>query len=287
MLKSYLDPGYSIYEMKLLFFISNIELNESNKGDLHLHSHLQHEMIYCYEGESEYINAGDLLFYPAGQEHKLSCIPGKTLKLKQIYFDEELFSSSVHMEKDALFVLGQIKLYLKFNNSVSLSKIGSERVGKLFESMEWEFKNRYHGYSWTIRLKLIELLVTLMRDREFIIPIAREIAKPLSNSHIQDVIFYINTNYMNSITIETVLKFCPLSRSHFHALFKQETGKTFIQYLNEVRCHRAEELLTTTSESILDISLKCGFNNLSHFGHTFNNITGRSPGNYRRLDQYK
>lgn len=268
--------------MKLLFFISNLELNERNRGDLHLHSHLEHEIIFCYEGESDYINAGDLLFYPAGQEHKLSCIPEKTIKVRQIYFDEELFSSSVHMEKEALFILGQIKLYLKFNNSVSLSKIGSERVGKLFESMEWEFKNRYHGYSWAIRLKLIELLVTLMRDREFVIRIRREVAQPLSNSHIQDVIFYINTNYMNNITIDAVLKFCPLSRSHFHALFKQETGTTFIKYLNEVRSNRAKELLATTSDSILDISLKCGFNNLSHFGHTFNNVVGMAPGIYRK-----
>ena len=268
--------------MKLLFFISKLELNENNKGDLHLHSHLEHEMIYCYEGESNYINSGDLLFYPAGQKHKISCVPGKVLKFRQIYFDEELFSSSVNMEKEALFVLGQIKLYLRFNNSVSLSKIGSERVGKLFENMEWEFKNRYHGYSWTIRLKLIELLVTLMRDRDFIIPIRGEIAQPLSNSHIQDVLFYINTNYMNNISINTVLKFCPLSRSHFHALFKQDTGTTFVRYLNEVRCQKAGELLATTSDSILDISLKCGFNNLSHFGHTFHTVTGKAPGTYRK-----
>ncbi len=268
--------------MKLLFFISHIELSRNNRGDLHLHTHNEHEMLYCYEGESDKINSGDLLFYPAGQEHRLNCVSSETIKLMQIYFDEDLFSSTVNMEKEALFVLGQIKLYLKFNNSVSLSRIGSERVRKLFESMEWEFKNRYHGYSWTIRLKLIELLVTLMRDRDFIIPIRGEIAQPLSNSHIQDILFYINTNYMNKITIDTVLKFCPVSRSHLHALFKQETGTTFVRYLNEFRCNRARELLVTTSDSILEISLKCGFNNLSHFGHTFNTVVGMAPGIYRR-----
>ncbi len=56
--------------MKLLFFISKIKLDEENKGDLHLHSHTQHEMIFCYEGESNYINAGDLLFYQNGQYHQ-------------------------------------------------------------------------------------------------------------------------------------------------------------------------------------------------------------------------
>ena len=87
---------------------------------------------------------------------------------------------------------------------------------------------------------------------------------------------------MNSITIDTVLKFCPLSRSHFHSLFRKETGTTFIQYLNEVRCQNAKELLATTSDTVLDISLQCGFNNLSHFGHTFHTVVGMAPGSYRK-----
>ncbi len=268
--------------MKLLFFIRETELNRNNKGDFHLHTHKEHELVYCFDGFSHTIKKGDLLFYPAGSSHAVRIDDGSEIKIWQIYFSEDLFSNSVNMDKEALFVLGQIKLYLKRGNRIHLSKIGSDRVGKLFESMQWEFKNRYHGYSWTIRLKLIELLVSVIRDREFVIPIRGDVAKPLSNSHIQDVIMYIHTNYMNEMNIDDILQFCPLSRSHFHALFKNETGTTFIKYVNDVRCQKAGELLATTDEPILDIAFSCGYNNFSHFCHTFKDVYGYPPGQFRK-----
>lgn len=268
--------------MKLLFFIREMALDSKNRGDLHLHTHKEHELVYCFAGESKNIQKGDLYFYPAGRKHSVTIENGKAVKIWQIYFSEDLFSNSVNMDKEALFVLGQIKLYLKRGTRIGLSKIGSERVGKLFESMQWEFKNRYHGYSWTIRLKLIELLVTVIRDREFVLPIRGDIAKPLSNGHIQDVLLYLNTNYMNQITVDEILQFCPLSRSHFHALFKNETGTTLVKYLNDLRCQRAGELLATTDDTILDIAMTCGFNNFSHFCHTFKEVYGYSPGQFRK-----
>ncbi len=268
--------------MKLLFFIREMELDQHNKGDFHIHTHKEHELVYCFDGSAKNLKKGDLLFYPAGKDHSVRIEGNEPVKVWQIYFSEDLFSNSVNMDKEALFVLGKIKLYLKRGNRIRLSKIGSERVGKLFESMQWEFQNRYHGYSWTIRLKLIELLVTVIRDREFVIPIRGDIAKPLSNSHIQDVLLYININYMNQISVEDILQFCPLSRSHFHALFKKETGTTLIKYINDVRCQKAGEMLATTNDPILDISFNCGFNNFSHFCHTFKNVYGYSPGQFRK-----
>ncbi len=268
--------------MKLLFFIRETELKRNNKGDTHYHTHTEHELVYCFDGTSRNLKKGDLLFYPAGSSHAVSIHEDTNIKIWQIYFSEELFSNSVHMDKEALFVLGQIKLYLKRGNRIHLSKIGSERVGKLFESMQWEFKNRYHGYSWTIRLKLIELLVSVIRDREFVIPIRGDVAKPLSNSHIQDVIMYIHTNYMNELNIDDILRFCPLSRSHFHALFKKETGTTCVKYINDVRCQKAGELLAETDRPILDIAYACGFNTFSHFCHTFKDVYGYSPGQFRK-----
>ena len=267
--------------MKLLFFIRTIDIDSRSRITRSMHTHEFHEILYCFESESDKIKPGDLYFYPAGQLHKDNLPALSSAKLYQVYFSEELFSASVNIEKEALFILGQIKLYVKKQNLVGLSRIGTERLTKLFESMLWEFNSRYRGYSWTIRLKLIELLITVVRDRKFTIPIRSEMGQPLSNSHIQDVLLYLEADYMNKITVEDVLKFCPLSRSHFHSLFKKETGQTFVQYLNCLRCDKAGKLLITTDDTILDISLKTGFNNLSHFCHTFKDIVGLPPAKYR------
>ncbi len=271
--------------MKQLFFIRNLEISDKNRSNMHKHRHSLHEIVYSFEGAGfqnstsgeEKIHQGDIIFYPSAQEHSLYCKRGQISRIYQIYFDQELFSESVNVEKDALYVLGQIKIYARRRSLISLSGIGSERGDKICESMLWEFQNRYRGYSWAIKHKLIELLITVLRDKKFKAPVKGSMGQPLSNSHIQDVCMYLEADYMNPITIQDVLEFCPLSRSHFHALFKQETGKTFTQYLNELRCRKAEELLITTKDSVLTISLQCGFNNLSHFCHSFKAVHGVSP----------
>jgi AraC-like DNA-binding protein len=228
------------------------------------------------QGQSFALRAGDLLINPRG---RLVGADGQ-ITLTQILFNEELFSPSVHTEKEALYVLGVVKIYARQRNLISLSKIGAERLSSLLDAMLWEFRNRYRGYSWALRLKLIELLMTVMRDRSFRIPVRG--LKPFSNSRIQDVVLYLYTDYMNPISVEEVMRTAALGRSQFHALFKAETGKTFTEYLADIRCDKAAELLVGSDRTILDIAMSCGFGNLSHFYHVFKRKKGTSPGRYRR-----
>jgi len=270
--------------MKLLFFIRNIDLKSRTFGWESENGPSVHELIFCRAGNGELygaegrtaVSAGNLLFNPKGKLNGNQA----ALRVIQVLFSEELFSPSVNMDREAFYVLGLIKLHARKQNLVALSKAGSERMVTLLDAMLWEFQNRYRGYSWAIRLKLIELLITLMRDSQFKISIKN--LKPLSSSRIQDAVLYLSTDYMNQITVEDVLDACGLSRSHFHALFKQETGRTFVDYLSWLRCNRAAELLVTTDRTILDIAMECGFNNLSHFYHVFKREKETSPKRYRR-----
>ncbi|MFP4644913.1 MAG: helix-turn-helix transcriptional regulator [Spirochaetales bacterium] len=297
--------------MKLLFFIRTIDLTrrtftfeEDRVGELH-------ELIFCRNGrgtlrasagdggrtdgynaagargsaagardstggaEHENIAEGHLLFNPTGRLTGFS----DGLSVTQVLFSEELFSPSVAMDKEALYVLGLIKVHARTRNSIALSNIGTERMVSLLDAMSWEFQNRYRGYSWAIRLKLVELLITVMRDPRFNIAIRG--LKPLSNTRIQDAVLYVNAEFMNPISVEDVLEACALSRSHFHALFKQETGRTFVDYLNMLRSEKAGDMLATSDAEIIDIAGQCGFNNLSHFYHVFRRHTGYSPKQYR------
>jgi AraC-like DNA-binding protein len=276
--------------MRLLFFIREMEVTTRNLSPPEEGNPKIHQLLFVREGQGRLISdlgkaedgggptdirTGDLVFNPegrlSGKEGLLRCI--------QVIFSEELFSPVESMDREALYVWGIIKLYAKRRNRIGLSKIGTERVTSTLENMLWEFQERRRGYSWALRLKLIELLITVIRDKEFRIPLKG--LKPLSNTYIEDVILYLNTEYMNRITVEDILEICPLSRSHFHALFKQETGQTFVDYLTALRCDRAADLLATTEKPIIDVAMESGFNNLSHFYHTFKNRHSMSPKAYR------
>lgn len=274
--------GYSRL-VKLLFFIRIIEtanrlFGSENGGDPKVT-----ELLFVRSGKGKIVSAdrttplrpGDLLINPQGR-----LVGGEgPLTLAQILFSEDLFSQEVHADREALYVFGIIKIHARKQNLISLSKIGAERMNNVVDAMLWEFRNRYRGYSWALRLKLVELLITLMRDSRF--KIAVKGLKPFSNTRIQDVILYLHTEYMNPIAVEDVLGTCALGRSQFHALFKAETGQTFTEYLSGLRCDKAAELLVNSGRTILDIAVACGFNNLSHFYHVFRKRKGASPKQYR------
>jgi len=246
-----------------------------------------HEILFVFDGQSHWIHnertvpvaRGGMLFNPEGALVPANADP---LVLGQIFFDEELFSQRVHMEREALYVLGLIKLHAKRGNHIELSNFGIERTRAIFDSMLWEFQNRYRGYSWAIRLKLIELLITVMRDTRFTIPI-KSLSQP-SSSRMDEIIHYLHLAYMNEVTVEDLLDICHLSRSQFHLLFKKETGKTPLRYLSEIRCQKAAELLVSTDKPITDIAVQCGFDNLSHFYHTFKREKGIAPGRFRQQE---
>ena len=71
------------------------------------------------------------------------------------------------------------------------------------------------------------------------------------------------------------------SREYISRLFKRATGSTFADYLNTRRIEHAASLLLHSKSDIIEISLECGFENLSTFYHLFKQKKGISPKLYR------
>ncbi|MDL2302429.1 AraC family transcriptional regulator [Lachnospiraceae bacterium OttesenSCG-928-D06] len=74
------------------------------------------------------------------------------------------------------------------------------------------------------------------------------------------------------------------STSHFIRLFRQVTGVSFHDFINQNRIAYAKKLLYTHSDmTIMEISLQSGFSSLSTFNRTFKNVTKLTPSEYRNL----
>ena len=107
----------------------------------------------------------------------------------------------------------------------------------------------------------------------------------VSNQSIQDlqqVLVYINKHFDQKITLDQLSKIAHLSPGRFTIKFKQIMGISAVTYINQVRLKKACQLLTDTTESVLNIATLCGFNNISHFNVQFKRNVGIAPYQYRK-----
>lgn len=74
-----------------------------------------------------------------------------------------------------------------------------------------------------------------------------------------------------------------LSYPHICRYFQKYLQQTPVEWINEQRLLYSANLLMHTNTSILEISLECGFNNLSHFNHLFKKFYGITPSVFRSL----
>jgi two-component system response regulator YesN len=93
---------------------------------------------------------------------------------------------------------------------------------------------------------------------------------------------YILGHYMDpEISLNDVAAQVNLSPSHFSAVFSQEVGQTFKEYVTEVRLKRAKELLRTTTLKAFEIADQIGYNDPHYFSQVFRKHTGLTPMEFR------
>jgi AraC-like DNA-binding protein/mannose-6-phosphate isomerase-like protein (cupin superfamily) len=102
-----------------------------------------------------------------------------------------------------------------------------------------------------------------------------------SMMRLENVIQFIHMNYNTNITIDELARVSGYSISHFTHFFKELTGRTPIEYINRHRIYHACDLLKTTDQNVLEISLECGFENVGYFIKTFKKYIGYTPYKYK------
>jgi len=102
------------------------------------------------------------------------------------------------------------------------------------------------------------------------------------SDRIDRVYKYVMRNFRNKISLNEVASLVNLTPNSFCRYFKTYTGKTFIDYLNEIRTGYACKLLVKSNLSVSLIASECGYNNMAHFNKQFKMIAGCTPVHYAR-----
>lgn len=93
---------------------------------------------------------------------------------------------------------------------------------------------------------------------------------------------YIDKNFTEKLTLESLANICHGSPYHMHRTFKKIKGITPVEYIQQVRVHAAKKYLIETKKAIGDIAICVGMANTPYFITLFKKKTGLTPAQYRQ-----
>jgi AraC family transcriptional activator of mar-sox-rob regulon len=101
-------------------------------------------------------------------------------------------------------------------------------------------------------------------------------------TRIQDVCRWLNHHLEQDCNLDRIAAKFDLSRSLLTRTFRANTGTSVVEYVNARRLEKAAVLLTSQSQTILEVAFDSGFSNLSHFHRKFKAAYGLTPAAFRQ-----
>ena len=260
--------------MSFLEFDKSVKTKSWSMNNLHSHQH--YEIYFLIKGDRSFflsnslytVGAGTLVVIPPYVMHKTEGGPFErfNVNVSTDYLDA--------FQKKTLDGLAKgIAIKIPDGKMQEIKKIISQMTDteKLLNYQD-NVKKALFGY-------FIYLISNLEEDKS-----VRSSAEILQNAPpiVLKMINYLNDNYAQKISLETLEKTFFLSKTTLCKQFNQAINCTIADFLLNIRLNKAKYYLTETKKTITEIADLCGFCSQNYFGLIFKQKTGLSPLNYRK-----
>jgi AraC-like DNA-binding protein len=249
------------------------------------HTHQANELFICtnssgyqYAGNASLRQRrGNIFCFPAGMPHYCSGTATTPAAGYVLMLPDQMFIPGSYGDNDSSQTLNKLmEMARRGSNPLPLTPASFRRILNLCLRLTREMDRKQIGYQAAARILVQEILLTLMRD-----PRMESLPPPRwTNRHggrIARLLWHIDTHFTEKITIRAAAQTTGLSRSQFHALFKETTGNTLVDYVTRLRVAAAQRRLRESDEKVMEIALNCGFSTMSRFYTAYRHITGETP----------
>ncbi|WP_316244871.1 AraC family transcriptional regulator [Paenibacillus antibioticophila] len=155
-------------------------------------------------------------------------------------------------------------------------------IEELSRSIIKEIRDCNPGFELYTQTLVFQMLILCSRHLLNSSADSTEVQNPAAYERIFEVVRYMNSHYMQDMSLPLVAEKFYISPYYLSRFFKEATGFTFIEYLNHVRVKEAKQLLENSSMKVNLIARKVGFGSITHFGRVFKQVTGQAPLYYRK-----
>lgn len=155
------------------------------------------------------------------------------------------------------------------------NKIFEKHIQNLLWLHENRSANRTQSYSKECYDFLLDISQCITHIHEF--------SYEQGNALVLKIVTYLEKNYRDCISLDTLASTVNLSKDYMCALFKSATGQTIVHCLTNIRIgHARQFLIQYPDKKVLDIARDCGFESPSYFGKIFKREIGITPDQYRK-----
>lgn len=163
-------------------------------------------------------------------------------------------------------------------NKISLCKLPSNRpdIVSLFESMTPYFNSDIEPTEELLQLKMLEGMYVLLNTSKNLYASVFDFTDPWKI----DILDFLESNYMNDISMEEIANYTGRSLSTFKRDFKKCSTLSPREWLIHRRLEAAHELIRKGERKVSEICFEVGFKNLSHFSKIYKERYGISPKGY-------
>lgn len=251
----------------------------------HLHQHPETQLSLIINGSGTLFCGNTLVpFAPyslicvrGGQPHLFKSEPteGQVLERISVFFLEEWLTSICKVTPEISGLQKSFK---------------SESSGWYLSDIDLSISNQFEALSRAKSAGRFQQFIALLAaiGNQKIQPI-NNLGKPKNyrgedSDRMSKIIEYTMNHYREPIYIAQVADKIALTPSSFCKYFKKRTGKSYVQFLNEIRCEAASNLLIQDLELDMPaIAERCGYNSIANFNRQFKKYQGSSPSAYRKL----
>lgn len=195
---------------------------------------------------------------------------------------EELLSLRFKsLKSDGLFGMREDDIilpnYFHFSSTTSVINLIS-KAGEIISLS----KDRREHFSIKADCMLMELFIDMSRACTSELLFETKASTSKASRKVFDLLNYFNSYYMEDISGDSIEEILGCNFDYLNRVFKQATGKTIFNYLNELRISKAKQLLKSGFHSITDVAEMTGFNDAYYFSKVFKKYSGTTPGKYSR-----
>ncbi|MFC4779571.1 helix-turn-helix domain-containing protein [Paenibacillus sp. GCM10023252] len=232
-------------------------------GDWLITYTLSGEGCFRTPGSELRCKAGEITLLKAGTPHQYGTAPGGSWHFVWAHFATGRMDLSLLPEEEL------------YNQHVS-NETARKRIYRAFKRILSDSTERGDYWHELCIHSLHEVLILLAQSRQQRI-----------DGRVEETLHRLSQSLREPVRIEALAAAVGLSPSRLSHLFKESTGQSMIDALNQMRIGQAALLMEHTDRSAADIAYDTGFSNYNHFINQFHKRLGMSPSDYRKQKRSK